>query len=132
MIWRAHLSLQAWRAGARADEPAPPRKGPVRKSHKWLPVVNEDACTGCGVCVEACGPRCLNILDGVAVLVSPNICGSEEHCIAPCPEECIRMAWVPLEGDRSTGKWRTVRESIGVATMFGRLAQGLGSNVKPS
>ena len=78
------------------------------KSYKWLPVVNEDLCTGCGACVEVCGPRCLTILDGVAVLASPYICGSEEHCIAPCPEACIQMAWVPLEGDRSAGKWRTV------------------------
>ena len=82
----------------------------MAKDFKWLPVVNEDRCTGCGACVEACGPGCLTILDGVAVLVSPHICGSEEHCIAPCPETCIRMAWVPLEGDRSGGECRTAGE----------------------
>ena len=25
-------------------------------THKWLPVVVEEACTGCGLCVAACGP----------------------------------------------------------------------------
>ena len=74
--------------------------------HKWLPVVDEVTCDGCGACVEACGPRCLEIEDGVAALVRPDDCGSEEHCIAPCPRASIRMAWVPGSGDRSRGKWR--------------------------
>ena len=78
----------------------------MSRSYKWMPVIDEDLCTGCGACVEACGPRCLDILDGVAVLSRPHTCGSEEHCIEPCPEACIRMAWVPLNGDRSVGKWK--------------------------
>lgn len=87
----------------------------IREGYKWLPAVDEDLCTGCGVCVEACGPGCLDILDGVAVLSRPHACGSEEHCIAPCPEEAIRMVWAPLKGDHSVGKWQVADEEMGGA-----------------
>lgn len=73
---------------------------------KWLPVIDEHLCTGCGACVEACGPKCLRIDDRkIAELFLPDRCGSEEHCIAPCPETCIRMKWVRIEGDETVGKW---------------------------
>lgn len=74
---------------------------------KWLPVIAEDRCTGCGLCVEACGPACLEIVDQLAVLVRPDQCGSEEHCIAPCRDDAIRMDWVPTDGNRAVGRWYT-------------------------
>lgn len=74
---------------------------------KWLPVIDEESCTGCNRCVEACGPKSLEVALGIAVLARPNTCGSEEHCIKPCPANAIRMAWVEAEGDHSRGQWRT-------------------------
>jgi formate hydrogenlyase subunit 6/NADH:ubiquinone oxidoreductase subunit I len=41
----------------------------VVREYKWVPVIDEDRCTGCRNCVEACGPNCLELVDGVAVLV---------------------------------------------------------------
>jgi Fe-S-cluster-containing dehydrogenase component len=73
---------------------------------KWLPVIDANRCTGCGSCVMACGPRSLEVVNEAAVLARPDTCGSEEHCIKPCPEEAIQMAWVAAEGDRSRGQWR--------------------------
>lgn len=67
---------------------------------KWVPVVDDALCTGCGKCVEACGPQCLEVAGNLAVLIRPDLCGSEEHCIEPCPEGAIRMAWVGVKGDR--------------------------------
>lgn len=75
-------------------------------THKWMPVVDEDKCSGCGLCADACGPRCLEMREGIAVLTVPDACGSEEHCIGLCAEDAIRMAWVPWTGDTSRGKWR--------------------------
>lgn len=73
---------------------------------KWLPVIDANRCTGCARCVEACGPKSLEIIDGLAVLRRPDTCGSEEHCIRPCPEEAIRMEWVVAAGEASRGRWR--------------------------
>ncbi len=73
---------------------------------KWLPVIDDELCTGCGRCVEACGPKSLQIVNLTAMLVRPGACGSEEHCIDPCPEGAIRMDWRELGGDKDRGKWR--------------------------
>ena len=75
--------------------------------YKWLPVIAKDLCTGCGLCVAACGPACLEVTDQIAILERPAECGSEEHCIAACPEDAIQMAWVLSEGDQSLGCWRS-------------------------
>jgi len=74
---------------------------------KWLPIIAADRYTGCGLCVEARGPACLEIVGKVAVLVRPDLCGSEEHCIAPCGDDAIRMDWVRTEGNRAVGRWYT-------------------------
>ncbi len=84
------------------------------KKYKWVPVIEEFRCNGCQECVLACGPKCLEIVDHVAVLTKPDICGSEEHCIAPCPIAAIRMEWVEMDGgvdwNLERGKWRFEEE----------------------
>ena len=84
------------------------------KSHfdKWLPVIDEDFCTGCGLCVEACGPKCLDVVGGIAMLMCAQICGSEEHCIEKCPDDAIHMQWMPLKGDTNVGQWRIVLQGL--------------------
>jgi NAD-dependent dihydropyrimidine dehydrogenase PreA subunit len=73
---------------------------------KWVPVIDATRCTGCGLCVEACGPDCLDIAEGIAFLSVPSACGSEEHCIEPCRDDAIEMAWLPVHADRSVGRWQ--------------------------
>lgn len=76
---------------------------------KWMPIILPVLCTGCGLCVEACGPRSLAMDEDKAVLAFPDTCGSEEHCISACPEDAIQMSWQPFSGDRSTGRWNDER-----------------------
>jgi len=80
-------------------------------SFKWLPAIVEEFCTGCGLCVAACGPACLETQNRVAALERPSDCGSEEHCISACPEEAIHMVWLPAEGDPSIGLWRSLSDT---------------------
>ena len=75
-------------------------------AYKWMPIIRVEQCTGCALCVDACGPRSLAMKAAVAVLASPETCGSEEHCISACRDDAIQMAWLPFSGDRSVGLWR--------------------------
>jgi len=77
-----------------------------KERYKWIPVIDQDICDGCRERVLACGPKCLEIVDNLAVLTGPDICGSEEHCIAPCPVGAITMAWAAMRGDEFVGKWK--------------------------
>ena len=83
----------------------------MKPTHKWMPVVDEDRCTGCGLCADACGPKCLVMQAELAVLTVPEVCGSEEHCIGLCVDDAIWMAWLPWRGDTSRGKWRSFPDS---------------------
>jgi MinD superfamily P-loop ATPase len=69
-------------------------------------MVVAERCTGCGSCVDACGPRSLAMVDGIAVLAFPETCGSEEHCISACRDEAMQMTWLPFSGDARTDEWR--------------------------
>jgi len=84
-----------------------------------MPEILESACTGCGLCVDACGPKSLAMDDEVAVLAFPDTCGSEEHCISACPEDAIQMRWLPFSGSRTVGRWNV--ESFGVGHSCGQL-----------
>ena len=75
---------------------------------KSLPVVDEELCNGCALCVEACGPQCLGIDDGLAMLLSAKTCESETRCVAACPEDAIHMQWLPMKGNKKIGKWKAV------------------------
>jgi len=74
---------------------------------KWIPVVDEEVCNGCRVCVVACAHECLDMAGGVAVLVDADGCGSDEHCVTSCPEDAISMQWAPMPGDYCVGVWRS-------------------------
>ncbi len=74
--------------------------------YKWIPVIDAERCTGCGLCVDACGPQCLEMIGGLPILTKLDLCGSEEHCIPPCRHEAIYMDWVKSEGDQKVGRWK--------------------------
>ncbi|MEI7904475.1 MAG: 4Fe-4S binding protein [Candidatus Firestonebacteria bacterium] len=55
------------------------------------PVINKDLCTGCGVCVDTCGHKVLELVDGVAKLTKPEECDGAGICAGVCPLEAIEM-----------------------------------------
>lgn len=51
-------------------------------------IVNAEACTGCGECVEACRFDALELKDGVAV-VNPFRCEGCKVCVTLCPAQAV-------------------------------------------
>jgi len=53
--------------------------------------INEDLCTGCGLCVPNCHEGALKVIDGKVRLVSELMCDGLGACIGHCPEGAITM-----------------------------------------
>jgi ferredoxin len=53
--------------------------------------IDEDRCTGCGVCVPACAEGALRIVDGKARLVGDRYCDGLGACLGDCPEGAITI-----------------------------------------
>jgi MinD superfamily P-loop ATPase len=53
-----------------------------------VPVIDESACTGCGLCARACEFHALVALPGLPLLL-PELCHSCGLCAYVCPEEAI-------------------------------------------
>jgi len=53
--------------------------------------IDEDKCTGCGLCVPNCAEGALQIIDGKAKLVSEVFCDGLGACLGHCPEDAITI-----------------------------------------
>jgi len=53
--------------------------------------IDEDLCTGCGLCVPNCHEGALQVIDGKAVLISDLMCDGLGACIGHCPEDAITI-----------------------------------------
>ncbi|PKL61639.1 MAG: 4Fe-4S ferredoxin [Methanomicrobiales archaeon HGW-Methanomicrobiales-2] len=51
--------------------------------------IDEEKCTGCGVCIPDCPEGALQVIDGKARLVSDLFCDGLGACIGTCPEGAI-------------------------------------------
>jgi NAD-dependent dihydropyrimidine dehydrogenase PreA subunit len=53
--------------------------------------IDEEKCTGCGLCVTACAEGAIEIIDGKARLISESYCDGLGACIGQCPENAISV-----------------------------------------
>ena len=53
--------------------------------------IDEEKCSGCGVCIPACAEGALKIVDGKAKLVSDKYCDGLGACLGECPEGAITI-----------------------------------------
>ena len=51
--------------------------------------IDEEKCTGCGLCAEACHEGAIEMVDGKARLTRENYCDGLGDCLPACP------AWGP-------------------------------------
>ncbi|MFW5706062.1 MAG: ATP-binding protein, partial [Bacteroidota bacterium] len=53
--------------------------------------IDEEKCTGCGLCIPNCHEGALQLIDGKARLVSDLFCDGLGACIGHCPEDAITL-----------------------------------------
>ena len=61
-------------------------------------LIEQERCTGCGACLEACPRGALYLLEGKAV-VDEALCRECALCVAACPEGAIRLAEAPAPAE---------------------------------
>jgi len=53
--------------------------------------IDEEKCTGCGLCVDACAEGAIKLINGKAKLISEVYCDGLGACIGQCPENAITI-----------------------------------------
>ena len=53
--------------------------------------IDEEKCTGCGLCVDACHEGALQLVDGKARLMSESYCDGLGNCLPECPDGAITI-----------------------------------------
>ena len=53
--------------------------------------IDEEKCTGCGLCVPACAEGALKIVDGKVRLISDQLCDGLGACLGECPYDAISI-----------------------------------------
>jgi len=51
--------------------------------------IDEEKCTGCGLCIPNCAEGAIQIIDGKARLISDKFCDGLGACLGHCPEDAI-------------------------------------------
>lgn len=53
--------------------------------------IDEEKCTGCGLCIPNCAEGALKIIDGKAKLINDKFCDGLGACLGHCPEDAIMI-----------------------------------------
>ncbi|HPR52449.1 MAG TPA: 4Fe-4S binding protein [Deltaproteobacteria bacterium] len=53
--------------------------------------IDENRCTGCGLCITSCAEGALKLVDGKAKLVSDVYCDGLGACLGECPEGALKI-----------------------------------------
>jgi Fe-S-cluster-containing hydrogenase component 2 len=89
--------------------------------------VDQDRCSGCGVCVEVCPAGAIAIQDGKAT-IDQGRCHLCEACFTACPQEAIlTVTEGSLVADGSSARSMDRLPASGAAVIAARVAPAVGA-----
>ena len=53
--------------------------------------IDEDLCTGCGLCVSPCAEGAIQIVDGKAKVIRDELCDGAGFCLGVCPTGALTI-----------------------------------------
>lgn len=53
--------------------------------------IDEDLCTGCGLCVTPCAEGAITMIDGKARVLREELCDGAGYCLAVCPSGALSI-----------------------------------------
>lgn len=53
--------------------------------------IDEEKCTGCGLCIPNCHEQAIQIINGKARLINDAICDGLGACLGECPEGALTL-----------------------------------------
>lgn len=53
------------------------------------PIIDEDTCIGCGICVDSCPQEVIEVVDSVLEVVNEDACIACGDCLEECPMGAI-------------------------------------------
>ena len=66
--------------------------------------IEEDRCTGCGLCAHACHESAIAMVDGKAKLIRDDYCDGFGDCLPVCPADAISFVERERSEERRVGK----------------------------
>ena len=67
------------------------KRGMTMKIMRNIIEIDEEKCTGCGLCVPACAEGAIEIIDGKAKVIKDLLCDGLGACIGDCPEDALHI-----------------------------------------
>lgn len=77
-----------------------PRKALSQDEETGLIIVDEDRCTGCGWCIEACEFGVIMLPRDRKYVITCDLCEGEPKCIEFCPKEALSLVTTEEVGQR--------------------------------
>lgn len=69
-----------------------PTEALSRESEPSALTVDQESCSGCGDCVEACPAGCIFMDNKRNVAVCCNLCSGQPQCVALCHSSCLTLS----------------------------------------